>query len=462
MSNSGSHDRTPDWQVLAVFDEHGEGRDFAYTVGLGQRGLPEIQMWAYPSTGDDPGHDWRFSNRDMMSILNDVAWRLIDGRISAGDTWEEPFDAGLVAVRFQLDPAVDAEEVEAFQAAPTDVHPLRWSLHRPPEGDLVPMSANAREEAERQFDDVLDSLPGGLQAVPGWDLPRVADWAPDQRWGPRTPNVLAAAAVIRAFSADSMIALVNLTFALEARHLVSDPQVVAAAAAREVGRTPRLRQLQDDLDEIVGGMGTRWGHDAWAAANDWLNDGEPEPFPEDRLRAMVGSVISSHLLSVAVEDRLSLPDVLAGLGPLAAVGCMRGAPPDHRWHASEHVIERVIRLVEAAGPERTVMAAQAWADSVEDEATDAQATIVVISIRNAAMFPYLFSGEPPGVLAGLLSVANERGVKEWVVQDWLTTIATVLTYRVEIGESIVELLLGCGTPHMPGLVAVVNSPIVGE
>ena len=35
-----THDRIPDWQVTAVFDPDGKGKDFAYTVGLFERELP--------------------------------------------------------------------------------------------------------------------------------------------------------------------------------------------------------------------------------------------------------------------------------------------------------------------------------------------------------------------------------------------------------------------------------------
>ncbi|GAA2147213.1 hypothetical protein GCM10009844_24220 [Nocardioides koreensis] len=50
--------RAPFWQVQAVFDPDGEGGDFAYTIGLRERGLPELHLWARPTLGEDPGHDW--------------------------------------------------------------------------------------------------------------------------------------------------------------------------------------------------------------------------------------------------------------------------------------------------------------------------------------------------------------------------------------------------------------------
>ena len=78
------HRRTPDWQVQSVFDPDGEGHDFAYTIGLHERGLPELHIWARPPIGDDPGEDWMFSCNDRCRILNEVAWRLIDGEVRVG------------------------------------------------------------------------------------------------------------------------------------------------------------------------------------------------------------------------------------------------------------------------------------------------------------------------------------------------------------------------------------------
>ena len=125
------HVRTPDWQVTAVFDPHGEGQDFAYTVGLFDRGLPELHLWARPSLGDDPGADWMFSPQDCFLILNELAWKLIDGEVAIGDGWEEPYDDGLVTCRFRLDPPGDRDELQALGIMPgAEVLPVRWSLHR--------------------------------------------------------------------------------------------------------------------------------------------------------------------------------------------------------------------------------------------------------------------------------------------------------------------------------------------
>ena len=153
------HVRTPDWQVTAVFDPHGEAQDFAYTVGLFDRGLPELHLWARPSLGDDPGADWMFSPQDCFIILNELAWRLIDDEVTVGDRWEQPYDDGLVTCRFRLDPPGDRDELQAFGIMPgADVLPVRWSLHRRPIGRPRPLGKRGLKRATAEYAAVLARL----------------------------------------------------------------------------------------------------------------------------------------------------------------------------------------------------------------------------------------------------------------------------------------------------------------
>jgi hypothetical protein len=110
----------PFWQVQSVFDPDGEGGDFAYTIGLHDRGFPELHVWARPTLGEDPGLDWMFSVRDRGVLLNEFAALMLTGGLEVGT------------------------ELEALGiASEAEVLPIRWSLHRPPEGELVSLSSDA-------------------------------------------------------------------------------------------------------------------------------------------------------------------------------------------------------------------------------------------------------------------------------------------------------------------------------
>ena len=85
----------PPWQVMAVFDPEGTGSDFAYTVGLAEFGQPELHMWARPTHGEDPGHDFKFSSLDLASILGHFAERLLTADLAVGDCEEIAFDEGM-------------------------------------------------------------------------------------------------------------------------------------------------------------------------------------------------------------------------------------------------------------------------------------------------------------------------------------------------------------------------------
>jgi hypothetical protein len=69
-------DRTPTWLVQGVFDPDVKGQNFSHTIGLDERGLPELHLWASPTNGHDRCH-----------ILNELAFAMIDGRLSPAPLW---------------------------------------------------------------------------------------------------------------------------------------------------------------------------------------------------------------------------------------------------------------------------------------------------------------------------------------------------------------------------------------
>ena len=57
-------DLAVDWLVQSVVDPDGDGADSAYTIGLRRYGIPELQIEARPTFGDDSGADWGLSARE--------------------------------------------------------------------------------------------------------------------------------------------------------------------------------------------------------------------------------------------------------------------------------------------------------------------------------------------------------------------------------------------------------------
>ena len=244
------HLRTPDWQVTAVFDPEGEGRDFAYTVGLFDRGLPELHLWARPSLGDDPGADWMFSPQDCFIILNELAWQLVDGELAVGDGWERPYDDGLVTCRFRLDPPGDRDELQAFGIMPgAEVLPVRWSLHRRPIGRPRPLGKRGMERAAAEYAAILARLGDDAVVPDGWTLPPAFE--PGGEFGPLTPMV--AARVAEFWSADA-IDLGNLLWAAATMlqgGAITWPVAAASALSREVGRVDEAIRTKDAAIAVV-------------------------------------------------------------------------------------------------------------------------------------------------------------------------------------------------------------------
>lgn len=113
MTAQPEHDSwtTPTWIVQAVFDPDEPWRDFAYTIGLVDKGLPELHIRCQPSLGEDAAPDWRLSQSDMCAVLNELGARLGRGSLSVGDEWTSEYDMGLTVVRYRLDPAEEPDDL---------------------------------------------------------------------------------------------------------------------------------------------------------------------------------------------------------------------------------------------------------------------------------------------------------------------------------------------------------------
>jgi len=348
MTSLGHGRRTTDWKVQAVFDPDGEGRDFAYTIGLHDRGLPELHIFGRPSLGEDPGADWLLSPQDRCGLLNALAWRLIDGELRVGDTWEEPHDDGLVTVRFRLDPPGDRDELEAYGIAPdAQVLPVRWSLHRPPIGPPRPLTTRALQRARADCAALLADLPAvGDEVVvpPGWELPPAFE--PGGDFGPLTP--LVAGRVVELWSADA-ISLSNLMWAAittEAGGHLTWPATIAASVARGAGRVEEVERTGDAARAVVL---LRTEQLDWparllelgAAMELEPNEATPEQFHQAAVRVL-SDLLWRVLATEVVADQLSAAQLLHGRGAwLTGLGPV-GELPGRQWRAPRPVLDRLL------------------------------------------------------------------------------------------------------------------------
>ena len=364
----------PFWRVQTVYDPEGLGRDFAYTVGLAERGVPELHLWARPSLGEDPGADWNLSLLDAARILNEAAWRLLEGDLPVGATWEHEYDAGFVTARFVVQEAVPADEVEAFASGDVPVLPVRWSLDRDPLGPLVAMTSDAQEEAERLHWQVLGHIDDDLAPTPpGWPGPVSLDWSAEQDLGPRTPLVLARAAQVWNAGADALIDQASNAIILHGRRQPGYAVLVARAAARPAGRVDVLDRVSEAATRLVADLGEGWGAGPYAALRDYMIGDMGDAPVEDReavmrgIRSALTEQVQALLVTEAAADLMPAWAVVWGQGPtLTALGS-QGLPPEDRFRCSPEVAEAVRGLVTGCIVDDVVRASVAWHETQGSE-----------------------------------------------------------------------------------------------
>ncbi len=450
----------PWWRVMAIFDPDGTGSDFGYTVGLATQGVPELHLWSRPALGQDPGLDWKFSQSDTCRLLNELAWCLLDGELQVGDTWERAYDEGLVTARFEVHEPVAAEEVDAFHAEGSLVLPVRWELVREPVGEPTPMTEDAQTRAAAELAALLPTLPSGTAAPQDWPLPTTSTWCVDQRFGPRTPLVLARAAQVWGAEGDDLIAIVSHGLVLQGRWSPSYATAVALAAARPVGRVEALQRLEEAARALCAGFGEVWGVEECRALRAWFLDGiEDHPQAEPAwqgARASLTELVTALLVVEAAADLLAPDMVTRGQGPVLAAVCGTVLAPEERYQCAPLVAAEVRRVFADASDEALVQAALDWQTQQGTEPELELETIRLLEATHAPPLPELLGADRAPSVAFLLTLRREQGS---VLQQWANALAAILTERARLHADTVDAFAATGR-HIPGLARRVNEPLV--
>lgn len=429
----------PTWQVLWIFDEDDASAGFAYTVGLHDRGMPEVQIRCAPSLGDDPAPDWRFSGRDMGAILNDVGARLLSGAIDVGCTWEEEYDGGLVTVAFRVDPAEPAEDLEAYQVhREATVLPVRWALRRAPRGarrDPDPDECTALEV------ELAEVPPSPRSAVPGrWRAPARRTWSADQRYGPRTPIVRAVAASLWTSPPRTLVEAVVLGTQVErGGGRLTWPVTLAAAQAWPLGLDDAVQRAVDDVHATAARHRPGATSGSWESVVDAVACGSvPDRRLERNLRHVVADLLSAVVAVEVVGSAASEQARLAALGPWAHAGLPPGVPAGPEWTAGPAVVRRLDELLARLGD-------------------DARATVARLhDARLEAGRDERLLGMLTGwAVTGAAAAPSRPGVHP----DWATSLTTALTFRLRLTAEQVRDLAGPYVDVLPTLEDWLNDPV---
>jgi hypothetical protein len=478
MATQPAHDRlsnTPFWTIHGVFDPAGGGADFAYTIGLASRGSPELHMWARPSLGDDPGHDWAFSLRDCTRILNELADLLLRGGLGVGSRLTRAYDGGLATVEFRVDPAEDPEALQAHGVEPSaQVLPVRWSLRREPAGELSPLGEDALEEAHRAWAQLTVGLDRDRRAPAEWAVPRRASFGPEQRFGPLTPLVIARGAQLLQAGAEVLGALLAGAAKVDTAGSLSWPVAHAKALARRVGRSEQIgaveRAVAGLVDEVTAGA-------AWAAMlehdfGDVRRAGRLEEYDRARhhLADLLRTATSACLCAQAVSDVADAHLTLHAVGPWEAARHVDGLAGLEPWRAAPHVLDLVRTVLGRRSADTLSMigllhdTALRWESANEETRRygELEGRLAGWALTSAAACPpvlELLEGTPAGAALGR-AAGQGRGVQQLAgLQEWATCLSSALTHRQRLTAAEVRLFAWPVHSVLPGLERVLNEPL---
>jgi hypothetical protein len=476
MATQPAHDRLdsdPFWQVQIVFDPDGTGADFAYTIGLHTRGLPELHIWARPSLGEDPGADWMLSTRDRGSVLNELAGLMVAGSLGVGSEVTHEYDGGHTRVTYRVDPPGDREELQAFGVPDgVDVLPVRWALHRAAEGSLQPLTAQAEGAAASLFDELTTRRVTSRRAPRGWKLPTDPCFDTDQPFGPLTPVVLARAAQLWQADDDTVVALLRSAAEVDFGHSLTYATTLASAVARPHGRSVALANLHERVHELVEAMTTapaaqrRWRSISEAFGPGWKAlDRAGRRRVERNLAGLLHDITMACLAVEAVADVADGALLLEGRGPwIRGIG-RHPLPEAREWEASADVLAVIGTLLGSMDGQglATIAAIHAIAMTgrVEGAADypDVCGRLLSWATVSAAVCPRrLLDGLPAWEpLKAALSRADVVAPPE--LHAWATCLASALTHRGRLSADDVRLLTFLFEDRMPQLPTLINEPV---
>ncbi|RLV50055.1 hypothetical protein D9V37_09340 [Nocardioides mangrovicus] len=439
----------PTWAIQVVFDPDEPWRDFAYTVGLVERGLPELHAYAYPSLGEDAAPDWRFGARDLCALLDAAAARLVAGDIAVGSEWLARYDDGLTTVSLRLDPPGDRDQLEAWLVEPdAQVLPVRWSVSRAPRGPRRRLDPDEHADLKQRYRALAELVDPMVDLPPAWRLPRRASYQPAQRYGPRTPLVLARAARLCSLDPVQLATVLSRSAAVEQTGSLTWPIAVAAALARPLGLEDALHQLHADAHHVLalfgqdGRLAQRW-RDAVALCEGPAQG--QDTLSREYRRALRGLFHDAVIAALAAEllGRDATPAVrLHALGPVLRPELPDGAPPGPEWAAAPVVVAAVEGLVaDVAAPRLRHLMLRHLAAREDDEAYE--------------MLLWRLEGH---ALSSACSLPlRERAHPE--LQVWLGAVAAAVVHRARLSATEVERLCAPAVGLVPGLRQVLNDPL---
>lgn len=446
------------WTVQYVFDPDAIGHDFAYTIGLAARGLPELYIDSAPrqAQSDDP---WKLSSRDCCYQLNRFARMLIDGEIVPLQPITEQYDGGTTTVLWTPGEPTDPMAVGAY--GPTDAKSIIVIAAEIVPAVIEPLSdlcaadeATWRSELARLL---LDGVPN-RRGLKGFRLPSPdASFTCTQTYGPLTPLVEARAYEVSQLTPPMIADVILRSLDCEFTIPVAATLGAAYAHARTVSRTPAAWNAEELAVTLVKSIrGPEGKSSAWRSVMKLTGFGAAEDTGDIR-RGLSGTLVhavAAHLVSTVVADRLDHSARLQAFGIWSSIKDSRSMAPEDPWWARSDILNAIRNEVAQLDDPRTNELLAAWLRMrSEERLVPILRGLAVTGARACPPASDLLGSTLIGLLA--LFVPDI----EWPVTEFLCCATALLTEREKFSDDDVHAFCRRLTGALPGLEALMNSPV---
>lgn len=446
------------WKVQFVFTDKSLTNDFAYTVGLAERGFPELYIEATPkqAVSDSP---WTLSSQDCAHELNKFARMLLAGELVAGKPIVRTYDHGCTTLDWTPGEPTARDNLEVYCTDPTCmVVPVHAEM-RPI--DIVPLRDLALEDEARfraeLMQAAIDTVPNP-RGLRGFRAPRYiqTSFSCTQTYGPLTPVVEARIYAISQATPEMLTDL--LLRGLDAEQAFGPRAVlgVAHAHAKRVSRLPAAWNADAQAVTLVKLLRGRDGNSlVWRTIRKLTGFTKAEDAGGIRrgLSGCLVDAVSALLVATTVEDQLDESTRLAALGPWSSARESSTIAPDKEWWAPPHILDAIRSSVIDLQLDQIRDLHSAWGDLREGSLVPLLRGLAITGARGCLPAKELLFGHPIGFAA-----MRDPDVDAFLT-EFLCCASALLSERAMFSADAVLTFCEPLRAVLPNLEAVMNAPL---
>jgi hypothetical protein len=444
------------WTVQFVFDDDALTENFAYTVGLADRGLPELHIMAAPRQefSDSP---WVLSAQDCATQLNAFARLLIDGKLKVGRAFTNRYDGGATTVVWTPLYPTDRDDVEAYCTDPSaKVISIDGELQPAESFPLSDLPRDVEKHWRAVLADILASVAPNRRGLKGFRAPTLdSSFSCNQDYGPLTPLVLARAHAISQATPQTLAAFIRRT--MDAERCFSAKAVAGTAHthAKLVGRHFAALNADELAETLVRSIrGAKGDSFAWRSTLTVLGLEAHESCPKIHCGAsdFLVHAVAGMLVAATVEDRLDGDTRLAAFGPWSAAQDLSGSP-ERLWWAPAHVIDTIRLQVERLSIADVVTLIDIW--SIEYD-RPLPTLLRGLAVTGSRAFPPARTILRDAIVTEFIDMSPAI---DPAVTEFLCCASALLSERASFSADDVHGFCAPFRAMLPNLETVMNSPI---